>query len=467
MNGLLILFVFTVCLLWLFYRDGKERASVSPAVWIVIIWAAIYSSRPVTEWFDSGLSTPSSPDEGNLTEALVSLALILAGLVVLHGRGVQLSIIIRGNRWLFVFYLFWLISLFWSDYPFITFKRLFKDLGNVVMVLVVLTERDSGEAIKAVCTRVAYALIPLSVLLIRYFPDIGRAYSGYDRSEVMWVGVATHKNTLGALALVGALFLLWDILDRERRSQGRTKDGTFVARILILAMSWYLLVIANSMTSLLCALLGSILLVALGRPSIRQRPGRLEVCGLGAGVTLLMLDWVFNVKETLLLSVGRDETLTTRTDIWPILMNFQDSPLVGAGFNTFWAGQRLLSLVEKVGGIIQAHNGYLETYLNGGLVGVGLLLVLLFSGYIRIREQLMTGMPEGSIRFAILLVAVIYNNSEASFNKVGLLWLLTLFAIMEYRSQPSLRQTDFLTAASMTDRTLQENGVSPVTEPPH
>ena len=184
-------------------------------------------------------------------------------------------------------------------------------------------------------------------------------------------------------------------------------------------------------------------------------------------MVLLLLDWVFNIKETLLLSVGRDETLTTRTDIWPILMNFQDSPLVGAGFNTFWAGQRLMSLFEKVGGIIQAHNGYLETYLNGGLVGVGLLLVLLFSGYMRIRKQISTGIPEGSIRFVVLLVAIMYNNSEASFNKVGLLWLLTLFAIMQYRAQSPLRQTDFLTDVAMTDRTLQENGVSPLTEPPH
>ena len=444
MMGPLILFAFTGCLLWLFYRDGKERASVSPAAWIVVVWAVIYGSRPVMDWFSGeavrGPIPTSSADEGNLTEALISLALIIAGVVVLLRRGVRLSVVIRDNVWLFVFYLFWLMSLFWSDYPFITFKRLFKDLGNVVMVLVVLTEMDSGEAIKAVCSRVAYLLIPLSVLLIRYYPDLGRFYSGYDLSTVMWVGVTTHKNTLGALALVGALFLLWDILDRQGKNWGATKKGTFIARILVLFMSWYLLVIANSMTSLLCALLGSALLIAFCTPSIRQRPGRLEACGIGAGVIFLALDSLFNVKEDLLLSVGRDETLTTRTDIWPILMSFQDNPLVGAGFNTFWAGQRLLLLFEKVGGIIQAHNGYLETYLNGGLVGVGLLLVLLLSAYMRIRKQLVIGTPEGSIRFVVLLLAIIYNNSEASFNKVGLLWLLTLFAIMQYRAQPPVRQ---------------------------
>src|SRR6185436_2832258 len=292
MMGPLILFAFTVCLIWLLYHDGKERASVSPAAWIVVVWAMIHGSRPVMDWFSGeavrGPIYTSSADEGNLTEALISLTLMLAGLVVLLRRGVRLSVVIRDNVWLFVFYLFWFLSVSWSDYPLITFKRLFRDLGTVVMVLVVLTEMNLGEAIKAVCARIAFVLIPLSVLLIRYYPDLGRVYSGYDRSEVMWVGVATHKNTLGGLALMGALFLLWDLLDRQGKYWGTAKKGTFIARILVLLMSWYLLVIANSVTSLLCALLGSALLIAFSTPSIRQRPGRLEVCGLGAGAVLLL-----------------------------------------------------------------------------------------------------------------------------------------------------------------------------------
>ena len=233
--GHLLLFVFSISLVWLFYRDTKERNWVSPAVWIVVVWAVIYGSRPVTEWFnrtDLDPNSTSSADEGNQTEALVSFTLILTGAVVLLRRGVRLSVVIRNNIWVFAFYLFWLLSVFWSDYPVITLKRLFRDLGNVVMLLVVLTERDSAEAIKAVCARVAYVLIPLSVLFIRYFPDLGRFYGGYDRSEVMWVGVATHKNTLGALALVGALFLLWDLLDIRRKP----RSPTFVARAHVLVM---------------------------------------------------------------------------------------------------------------------------------------------------------------------------------------------------------------------------------------
>lgn len=472
MTGSLALIAFSIWLIWLFYRDGKERPSVSRSIWIVLAWGLTHGTRPVTSWFvglDQDIFQSRSRDEGNPAEALISLILIIAGLIVLGRRSIRLPTVIRDNKWLFVFYLFWLMSVMWSDYPLITFKRLFKDVGNVIMVLVVLTEREPGEAIRAVCARLAYVSIPLSILLYRYFPDWGRAYVGYRGDTQMFAGVATHKNTLGVLALVGAVFLLWDFIERRGHQKSAAEKLSFASRGLVLLMCWYLLLTIDSVTSLICAFFGSALLIAFSRDSIRQRPGRLEVCGLGVGVVLLLLDWVFNLKETFLLSLGRDATLTTRTDIWPILMDSQSNPLVGVGFNTFWAGQRLLQLGqnETVGGIIQAHNGYLETYLNGGLVGVSLLMVLLVSAYMQIRRQLVIGRPEGSIRFIVLLLAIINNYSEASFSKVGLLWFVTLFAIMQYREQPSLQQTDFLAGTTMMGRSFQENGVTPLTEPPH
>lgn len=441
--GHLLLLSFIVCLLWLFYRDGKERASVSPAAWIVLAWAVLHGTRAVTSWFagvDQDIFRSESRDEGNPVEGLFSLFLIIAGLIVLGRRGIRLPTVIRDNKWLFVFYLFWLMSIMWSDYPLITFKRVFKDLGNVIMVLVVLTESEPGEAIKAVCVRLAYATIPLSILLYRYYPNWGRVFVGYKGDTQMFVGVATHKNTLGVLAFVGAVFLLLDFLERRGKQKSATGKLSFASRSLVLLMCWYLLLTIDSVTSLICAVVGSALLIVFGVPSIRRSPGRVEALGLGSGVVLWLFDSMFNIKETFVQSLGRDMTLTTRTDIWSIVTTYQDNPLVGAGFNTFWAGRRQVLLTESTGGIIQAHNGYLETYLNGGLVAVGLLFVLLLSAYMRIRKQLVTGIPEGSIRFVVLLVAIIYNNSEASFNKVGLLWLLTLFAIMQYRTQPPLRQ---------------------------
>lgn len=443
--GPLLLFAYSLWLLWLLHRDVKERVSVSSSVWIVLAWVVIHGTRPVTSWFsgaDQSISLPESRDEGNLVEALVNLVLIMAGLIVLWRRSIRLPAVIRENPWLFVFYLFWLMSVTWSDYPFITLKRWFKDMGTVVMVLLVLTERDSGEAVRAVFARCAYACIPLSVLLYRYYPDWGRVYTGYKGDTQMFVGVTTHKNTLGVLVLVSALFLLWDLLEDREKRRNATEKVVSCSRALVLLMCWYLLVIIDSVTSLVCTVFGSALLLTFGLPSVRRSPGRVEAFGLSAAAVLGLLDLMFNIMETFVQSLDRDMTLTSRTDIWTIVKDYQDNPLVGAGFDTFWAGRRLVLLAESTFGIIQAHNGYLETYLNGGLIGVGLLLVLLSSTYWRIRKKLVSGKREDSMRFALLLVAMVYNFSEASFNKPGILWFVTAFAIMEYRGKSGLRQAE-------------------------
>lgn len=437
MNALLLI-AFIIVLIWLYYQDERERLRVTRATWIVVLWAAIYGSRPVTEWFGQvgGRSISESVDEGNPIEALISVLFLLVGCVVLLRRKIRWGKVLKENAAIVVFYVFWWLSILWSDYPLITFKRLFKEVGTIIMALVVLTELAPVEAIKAIFVRMSYLCIPLSVILIRYFPEWGRAYVGYDKSEVMWVGVATHKNTLGVLAMVGAVFLLWDVLESRRKGTTRAPRALYASRVIILGLCWYLLLIVNSVTSLLCAAIGSVLLLAIHHTSIRNRPRRLELFGGGVIAVILMLDSLVGIKEDFLNAIGRDPTLTTRTEIWPMLMQLQPNALVGAGFNTFWAGERLRVSFEKFGGIFQAHNGYLETYLNGGWVGVGILAGILVAAYLQIRKRLVVGAPEAGIRLVILVIAVVYNYSEASFNKIGVLWLLTIIAVMQNLPTP-------------------------------
>jgi O-antigen ligase len=203
--------------------------------------------------------------------------------------------------------------------------------------------------------------------------------------------------------------------------------------VFLLFASCYLLVIADSATSLLCLLVGLTLLGFLAIPVLRRSSCLLEV---GAFYTMLIL-WsaspILKPSTSVLTALGRDSTLTSRVDIWSTVLLHAENPLVGAGFNTFWAGQRLRALQGAVGGIIQAHNGYLETYLNGGLVGLGLLVLVLVSAYRRLKLRLSRGRLEARIRFTLLFIALIHNVSEASFNTSSLLWFVTLFAIVTYQ----------------------------------
>lgn len=438
MTGTVVLLGLIAGVAWILRCDSAQRGRIPSSAWIVVGWMVIHGTRPVTSWMGGPMlasMSAESYDEGNATEAVINLILIVAAFIVVKRRGIRFASVATENKWLVAVYVFWLLSIGWSDYPVITFKRLVKDLGNVLMVLVVLTAGRPGEVLKAVMVRFGYLTIPLSVVLMRFYPSWGRTYVGYSRSEVMWIGVATHKNSLGILALITALFVLWEVLDVRGRGSYPEMRVSRGAQLLLLGLSWYVLLTVDSVTSLLCAVIGSMLLLLMRWSWIASDFGRLEALVVAAAMLVWLLSPVMELGDAFLDSVGRDRSLTTRTEVWPILVRYVDNPLVGVGFNSFWAGERLVSLRESVGGIVQAHNGYLETYLNGGWVGCGLLLALVGSAYVRLRGQLVLGVAGASIRVATLAVAVIHNYSEASFWKVGVLWLATLFAIVEYEGE--------------------------------
>ncbi len=71
-------------------------------------------------------------------------------------------------------------------------------------------------------------------------------------------------------------------------------------------------------------------------------------------------------------SLGIDSTFTGRTDIWRLSFDtFAQSPIFGQGFQAFWTSDRLLSQADIAGTwavtAFHAHNGYVESLLNGGL----------------------------------------------------------------------------------------------------
>src|SRR3569833_1720369 len=99
------------------------------------------------------------------------------------------------------------MSISWSDFPNKTQKHWIKGIGDVLMVLIVLTEADVPEAIRSMFSRLAFLLLPISVLWIKYYTQLGRHLT------LKWtestVGVAEQKNSLGELCDILGIVLLW------------------------------------------------------------------------------------------------------------------------------------------------------------------------------------------------------------------------------------------------------------------
>ena len=99
-------------------------------------------------------------------------------------------------------------------------KRWVKELGNPIMALVILTEPRPYEAVGTVLRRLAFLMLPLSVLFLRYYPELGRSY--HADGSPMFTGVGHQKNDLGSMCLMaGYLCCLVELLQRRENKNPR------------------------------------------------------------------------------------------------------------------------------------------------------------------------------------------------------------------------------------------------------
>src|SRR5687767_10079857 len=409
---------------WLLYTQSKGP-KVSAALWLATVDFAFAASKPVTFWLygNDYIYTDPSIIEGDPINRTALILLFVAGLGVLIKRRIRIGSIIALNPALMVLLVYLAISVIWSVDPVIALKRYFREIGHIIMVLVVLTDVDPVQAIQRVFQRCSYVLLPLSVLYAKYYPGLGRGYNFWT-GEVQYTGVTTNKNTLGMLAMLMALFLIWRLLNSPKLLRIANAPD-----ILTLIMAGWLLNIANSKTSVACFVLGLLTLLAARTQWIRPRivlvKATVWVVLIAAGVLFMNPTSRGYIAEQL----GRDPTLTTRTAIWDASLALDTNPVIGAGYNSVWLTEGGRRLVHKMN-LAHAHNGYLEVYLNTGMIGVFLLLIVLSSTVRNATRVLADGLPVGPLLVTWAVVAVIYNFSEVTFNKDNVVTLgLFLIAI--------------------------------------
>ena len=435
-------------IVFLFRRDIRQRPHISGALWLPLVWLLLTCSRPISEWlkiFGLPVTGARSLEEGSPLDAWCWLVLITAGFYVLNKRQVRLSEIVRNNGWLIAFLLYCLISLAWSDFPYVTFKRWIKVLGDPLMVLIVLTELEPREALARLMKRCAYVVVPVSILFIKYYIDLGRKYDPWTGTQ-MCNGIADGKNSLGADCLILGFFFFWHLLQtwQGERNHWRRKELRLIWGFLI-GICW-LLAQAHSVTSLVSLLMGVTVVVVLGLRFINK--GSVGTYMLTALILFVTADLAFGISGLVLKALGRDPTFTGRTEIWSQVLAFHTNPIFGTGFESFWLGERLQQMGEgKVFRIVQAHNGYLEIYLNLGLIGLFIIIGLIIATYWKIRPELFRNFERGRYQLGLLAAVVLYNWAEAAFKMGHPVWFAFCLIVVNYplRGVPPVETSSMVT----------------------
>lgn len=427
---------FALCLWFIFLLtllsfDPAKESKVSSALWIPVILMFIAGSRNPSQWLNGqvGLSAQAL-EEGNPLDRTVSLGLILLAFGILTSRSFKWVSFFERNQALIIFILFALISVFWSDFPLIALKRWFRDLGNYLAILVVLSDPRPFEAVRTVLRRLSYLLIPLSILLNKYYPLMSRQFDRWT-GVGMWVGATTSKNMLGVACLISGLFFFWDTTVRWRERKHLLTKRIIFINFLFLAMTLWLLKTASSTTSSVCLVVGCLVMVAAHSKWFKRRPTLFKLMVPACFCLYLILSYGFDLGGAMAGAIGKDPTLTDRTKIWAFLLEMHTNPIIGTGYESFWLGPRLewFWLRSGLGHINEAHNGYLEVYLNLGIVGVFLLGGFLIASYRTICKRLDSFSSLGSLTLALWIVMLFYCVTEAGFRS-GLMWLVFLMAGM-------------------------------------
>lgn len=252
------------------------------------------------------------------------------------------------------------LSTLWSQDPQLTFRKaalLFLVCCFAWFLAASYTPTDQMRLLCAAGVFLALASTAWAVMLPQYGLDSGGE----------WRGVLGQKNQFGH-----AVLFLFSGLAFRPISSGRQLRTVGILAILSIG----LIVLSQSRGSLILALL--LVAVRLYGPFLRNTRREQLPFVLSAtlfGMLATALGW-----NTLLLLLGRDSTLTGRTQEWSVISDYALRHLwLGYGYQAFWTGTgdalRAITLIG--GGIRGADNGYLDTMLQFGLAGILLWLIVI------------------------------------------------------------------------------------------
>jgi exopolysaccharide production protein ExoQ len=135
------LFIYLIFFIALLRLDPSNESKISPALWVPVISLFILGSRGPSQWLGGQVGLDAQAlEEGNPLDRIISFGLILLAVGILMSRSFKWGDFFTRNLALTAFISYCLVSVCWSDFPFIAFKRWIRDLGIYLPILVVLSD---------------------------------------------------------------------------------------------------------------------------------------------------------------------------------------------------------------------------------------------------------------------------------------------------------------------------------------
>ncbi len=316
------------------------------------------------------------------------------------------------------------VSVLWAFKPDFSFVRFAQQVMVVTSIaLPAMLAGRTTDLMRGLFLCFALASILNVVFVLNGSPQI--ATYGAAKVAIGYPGYFPGKNYLGECAAMAFLLSLHELIyPGFRRASG----------IVIIVVSMFLLFMSNSKTALGLAFAAP-LLSAL--TLIIARATRMSPAIIVAAVPLCYIAvsslTSFNMNRISYMLYG-DSTFTGRTIIWDFAQREIDRrPLLGWGYQSFWlVGPDAPSVVDAPGWIKDmpnAHNGYYDTKLEMGYVGLALLTIFIFATLHVIGRVADRDAARARLALSLAFYMILYNFLESLWMR-GFEFMWVMFLIV-------------------------------------
>ncbi len=324
-------------------------------------------------------------------------ALIILGLLVLHAYA----------------------SKYWSIDPGVTTRRTIALLMSSLFAIY-LGAVFRGKHLARVLMLSGLIMGLGSLVMVFGFPRIG--IHQYDNAG-LWRGLWYEKNQMGLVMTAGAVAAAACLASQDPRR---------LLPAATLAVSTLLVLATQSKTSLLCLVLGVGIVAALW--AMRKGGPAMAVVCIWFGVVLTAIClYVFITEPAIVLkALGKDPSLTGRTDIWAALMRrVADHPWTGFGYQAFWGRDSIPAEFirrETQWPVPSAHNGWIDLLVQLGWPGAISVGLTVFAAFATTLFRIpVAGAREGYFGMAYFAVFLLLSLSESVLlTNANLPWTLLL-----------------------------------------
>jgi exopolysaccharide production protein ExoQ len=306
-----------------------------------------------------GDSTIDTTDYSRLLVLFFLNYFITFGLLVLRWKK---SLYLANKEWtIWILIAIAFASILWTFNSKLTINRTIQLAGSTLFGFYIASRYTIRDQLKLLSWSFVI-ILTLSILMALLVPFYGTMSYGVHAGS--WRGIYTHKNWLGRMMTIGSIVFLLLAMD-AKQYKWRYWIG--------LSCTFSLLLLSRSSGAIInCLTVFSVIPIysVFRWRYLIMIPTVISAVTLGSTLSL----WFNANASSILGTIGKDATLTGRTDMWPYIIDMiAKEPWLGYGYSAFWYDW------NSPGATVwyaarwtppNAHNGLLDLWLDLGLVGV-------------------------------------------------------------------------------------------------